>query len=69
MLLLAGLYRVDPVDYLPLDVHYGTPRLVQLCTLKCKRSCSVQAATPLRPARSGSTTRTPSAPGRMSDPE
>ena len=66
VLLLAGLYRVKPLDYQPLDIHYGTPRLVQLRTLKCTRSCSVQAAKPLRPARSGSTARTSSAPGRMS---
>ena len=29
VLLSAGLYRVNPLDYLPLDIHYGTPRLVQ----------------------------------------
>ena len=28
VLLPAGLYRVNPLDYLPLDIHYGTPRLV-----------------------------------------
>ena len=34
--------------------------------VKCTRSCSVQAATPLPPARSGSTVRTSSAPKSMS---
>ena len=29
VLLSAGLYRVDPLDHPPLDIHYGTPRLVQ----------------------------------------
>ena len=29
VLLPAGLYRVNPLDYLPLDIHYSTPRLVQ----------------------------------------
>ena len=29
VLLPAGLNRGNPRDYLPRDIHYGTPRLVQ----------------------------------------